>query len=237
MNLSPWIKKTSIVIFLISCFSMSTLCIDADAIPQKKLGLPQSCKERLEWFPESRSGTYKVAPFGGQSFTVYCDMDFKGWYARRYRYREEWKGWTLVMTQQPGVRGLPGNPDHRNTHKSLYLALERVKRLAAISSQIHIRTRNDAENKSVESYPGSQPIINLRKGVVLNAESSYAAWMGPMSSRQTMDNRRPDPRWVWAQVFHGPPNGLHLSFTGNSTWRYLTEGRPSLHERMEVYLR
>lgn len=197
-----------------------------------------SCQAYLQAIPNVVSGTYWIAPDSVPRL-AYCEMSFDG------------GGWTLISTN---AGDLVENPSTVTPDVPAHMAFAAVSALANSSNQIHIRTKNLQATESITTsvVPGGKfapnhPIVNLRKGALLNANSNMLSsdstveyWEGPFASdasrlwNSCADQQPGYPNLYWAC---GNQLGLHLlrqdgNQTPQSRWGFDDPEVP-----LEVYLR
>ncbi|AKU99530.1 hypothetical protein AKJ09_06194 [Labilithrix luteola] len=199
-----------------------------------------SCNALLTDFPGTASGTYLVDPDGNGTVTplvAQCDMTYDDGHGHV-------GGWTLLMsTNGMGPVALSSVPALASGGQG-YLAIDVVKAIAAVSSQIHVRSTGQAATKSVTSTPNSTPITNLRQGVVVNYDitgnDQVGLWTGPLADANHLlfnadanaaigAQRWPGVYWDWGGF------GFHLIDT-HSSWTYNNTATGG-NEPMEVYVR
>jgi hypothetical protein len=196
-----------------------------------------SCNTLHAAYPALGSGQYTIDIDGAGAIAalpVYCDMTFDDGVAAG--------GWTLYMAIVP-----PSGPDGMSEGlvspgSNTYMPLGTMQALASISTQVHLRSPNDAANRSITSTAGSSPIVNLRNGNRLNDPpdpvSYLAPWTGPYANSDRLffdcgfggSSNYPNVYWACDDGV-----GLHI-LQAHARWMW-QNGDTSLNEAFEVYMR
>lgn len=195
-----------------------------------------TCKSILTAFPAASSGVNYIDLDGAAGamapFKAQCDFGFDG------------GGWTLIesfsnldgpdkVTESAEV--LPGT--------SHYLPTATMQLLATLSSQVHLRTAGAAATDSITSTANSEPIANLRQGLLANqglyglsGADQASRWTGPLADESHLSFSCPIsggyPAFYWAC---GNVDGLHVT-SNVAVWRW-QGGSPANNLNLEIYLR
>ncbi|WP_394848018.1 hypothetical protein LZC95_11205 [Pendulispora brunnea] len=194
-----------------------------------------SCKELHTDFPALPNGVYLMSPNGDSDTTAYCDMVYDG------------GGWTLILatTNNSGPDELTAasSKEEIAPGKKKYMTTDRMKALAALSSQVHVR-ESGKPDQSITSTRDSEPITNLRKGQLVNfgmetlgAAAQVARWTGVYAVEKTLGfscaiTDQTYPAIYWAC---GNNEGMHL-VRSLSVWKHEGE-TPNKNIPMDVFLR
>jgi hypothetical protein len=123
---------------------------------------------------------------------------------------------------------------------SIYMPVERVKALAAISTQVHIRTPGLATSQSVTSIANRAPILNLRAGMMVDvgfdSTPAHTLWTGPYADASHLDYSCSNTNAAWPNVYQAcGTNGLHI-WRQHARWSW-SGGNASLNTAFETYTR
>jgi len=202
---------------------------------QVACALLPSCNELHKDFSAAPTGIYLLAPNGDSEATVLCDMAYDG------------GGWTLIVatTNDSGPDDLTAaaSKDEIAPGKKRYMSPDRMKALAAISTQVHIRESGKVD-QSITSTRESEPIANLRKGQLLNfgmetlgTAAQTARWTGLFAVDKTLGfscsvAEQTYPAIYWAC---GNNDGMYL-VRKLSVWKHEGE-TPNKNIAMDVFVR
>ena len=193
-----------------------------------------SCNELHTFYPSLSSGQYTIDPDGSGPVTplsVYCDMT--------YNDGNGAGGWTLIESIVAGQDPSTTTSGVVTEGTTTAMPLATVEALAAISTQVHIRTPGEASTQSVTSVANSSPIVHLRAGRILNSTSDseqYQNWTGPYATSAYLDFSCSTSGYNWPSVYWacGNTTGLTLDTTC-AEWQW---GSPSQdYNAFEVYVR
>ena len=197
-------------------------------------GPPASCKAIHSTQPALPSGPYTIYPGGSgpsAATSVYCDMTYDDGNGAG--------GWTLIESIQSGkspesttfATVMPGT--------TTAMPLATVEALAAVSTQVHIRTPGMASTQSITSIAHSPPIVHLRAGQILNSvkDPQYQNWTGPYATPGYLDftcTGMPPSLNYWPNVYWACGNNTGLTLEGSSSeWEWSDD----TDEPFEVYVR
>lgn len=187
-----------------------------------------NCTEIKSKNDKAENGQFWIKPAAVlEPFEVYCDMFFEN------------KGWTLIYSSN----GHPC-PDYQVPTHTMYGHMENniVQALANTSTQVHIRTYEDAANKSITSVENTKPIENLRDLQLIGHQYDDIHWYGPMNIPDSLQSLGPTtngyPDIWWAR---NNPNGTVILTASNGddcwhTWNIGTNPNPENYEIIEVYV-
>ncbi|WP_394837501.1 hypothetical protein LVJ94_11395 [Pendulispora rubella] len=193
-----------------------------------------SCNELHKDVPALPNGVYLMSPDGESDVTAYCDMAYDG------------GGWTLILatTNDSGPDDLTpaSSKEEIAPGKKKYMSPDRMKALAARSSQVHVR-ESGKPDQSITSTRDSEPITNLRKGLLANAgmeslgtAAQVARWTGVFANDKTLGfscaitDKYPAIYWAC-----GNNEGMHL-VRQLSVWKHEGES-PNKNIAMDVFVR
>lgn len=211
-------------------------CVSGSICSANRCAAPKSCREMKVAVPASVDGTYTIdldGPGGAPPSTVYCDMTFDDGSAAG--------GWTLIESIQ-----VPNGPTKGLTEgaplpgTSIYMRVAEVKALAAISTQVHIRTPGLATTQSVTSIPNAAPILHLRAGVMVDVGvdtiPEHALWTGPYADASHLDFSCANANAAWPNVYQAcGTDGMHI-WLQHARWNW-SGGNASLNTAFEIYTR
>ncbi len=196
--------------------------------------LATSCKTLLAAHPTLKSGVYTIDPDGNGSiapFDAYCDMAFDS------------GGWTMVLStafgSDPGASVAGPVLPRTTTH----MPSATLTALAALSSQVHVRTHETQGTRSVTSKAATQPIVRLGALGMLESgasgPSNLADWSGPFADNTHLQFTCTTFNGTYPSIYQScGTNGMHLwtGQGGHSRWNWLG-GNRNLNEPMEVFVR
>lgn len=194
-----------------------------------------SCAAVLAERPDAIDGTYRIDVDGAAPLppiVVECDMTHGGM--------------TLIMATAGRGPALLTESTTVIPAGASYLPLAHVMSLAAVAHQVHLRTPGAFDTESITSVADTLPIMNLRMGRVLNADSPFrddaadvsGTWTGPYAMASRLWNTcgvSPvgTDTMSYPDIYHAGCNtdGIHVVAI-QSTWSFSSP--PSA---IEVYVR
>jgi hypothetical protein len=196
--------------------------------------LATSCKTLLAAHPNIASGVYTIDPDGNgniPAIDAYCDMTFDS------------GGWTMVLSTAFGSDPAASVAGPVLPRTTAHVPSATLTALAALSSQVHVRTHATQGTRSVTSKAATAPITRLGALGMLESgasgPSNLADWTGPFADNAHLQFTCTTFNGAYPSIYQScGTNGMHLwtGQGGHSRWNWLA-GNRSLNEPMEVYVR